>query len=678
MLIPVGHEHTTVRRLPWVSFAIMGLSFLVFVAILVSPPADPRAASRAMQRALRYFSEHPYLELDPRLREVMEREVGRDRLKATLELARQFGAKPPADPEVRRREQEELRRLVDAALAARRRHPFYRWGLVPAHIRPLALITHQFLHAGWLHLLGNLFIFYLCGPFVEDVWGRPLFAIFYLAGGVFAGLMFALRYPHLDVPLVGASGAIAAVMGAFLVRYWKTRIRFFYWFGLVFRGTFEAPAWLMLGLWFGRELFFAQAMDLGGGRSGVAYWAHVWGFAFGVTVAVAIRHFRIEERFVNPAIEEKVTLAANPVIDEAMEAWRREDREGALRRLEVESRRDPGNVDVALAFWNLACQAGTPERAAGAMLAAVRAELRAGEDDLAGEHWLDLARRVPAVAAEPVTAAKALEALDRVGRPDEAREGLGLVVPRLGGTVPPGALARLARMAERLGGAAAVPVLELAAGHPELPAEARAAAREGLAALEPGGAAGAGGREAAPASAPPGVPGAAGASPAGEPSRPAAGPPEAAREPLAPAPVARRLEIVQAVPLELGEHELWLEVRGRGRARLPYEKLQAVAVVGIRPPDGKGFLLLDLLLDPPWGDSPTVRALRISSRSFDPRRLVPDAGSPLEAFRAVVDRILSASQAAPLPSPAAVRGEPFATFATVPAYEEEVLGLASE
>ena len=152
-------------------------------------------------------------------------------------------------------------------------------------IKPSTLITYQFLHGGFLHLFGNLFFLFLAGPFIEDVWGRPVFAAFYLTAGALSALMFALRYPELDEPLIGASGAVAGVMGAFLVRYWKTRIRFLYFF-IPFRpGTFTAPAWLMLPLWFARELVFAQAWDVaspGTGGGGVAHWAHVWGFAFGL------------------------------------------------------------------------------------------------------------------------------------------------------------------------------------------------------------------------------------------------------------------------------------------------------------------------------------------------------------------------------------------------------------
>ena len=118
----------------------------------------------------------------------------------------------------------------------------------------------MFLHGGWLHLFGNLLLLFLTGPFIEDRWGRPAFLAFYLAAGLAAAGLFVARFPELSLPLIGASGAIAGCMGAFLVRFFRTRMQYFYWFG-IFVGTFSAPAWLMLPLWFGNELLMARVSE---------------------------------------------------------------------------------------------------------------------------------------------------------------------------------------------------------------------------------------------------------------------------------------------------------------------------------------------------------------------------------------------------------------------------------
>ena len=141
------------------------------------------------------------------------------------------------------------------------------------------LIIIRWNFAGFFHFLGNMFILYLAGPFIEDRWGRPLFAGFYILAGIFAALFFVVQYPGLEESMVGASGAISGVMGAFLIRFWFVKIKFFYFF-FFFMGTFNAPAWFMLPLWLARELIFAQAGDVIApeGGTGVAHWAHVAGF----------------------------------------------------------------------------------------------------------------------------------------------------------------------------------------------------------------------------------------------------------------------------------------------------------------------------------------------------------------------------------------------------------------
>src|SRR5439155_12112088 len=127
------------------------------------------------------------------------------------------------------------------------------------------------------------------------------------------------RHPDSEIPLVGASGAIAGLMGAFLVRYARTRIRFAYLIAPSMRGTFDAPAWVMLPLWFGQQIFFAALTDSSSG-GGVAYLAHVAGFAFGAAIAGAIAWLEIEARWLRPRLEAAVTTTHvnRPELDRAL------------------------------------------------------------------------------------------------------------------------------------------------------------------------------------------------------------------------------------------------------------------------------------------------------------------------------------------------------------------------
>ena len=154
----------------------------------------------------------------------------------------------------------------------------------------LDVFTSMFLHAGWLHLLGNLLFLWIFGNNVEDWMGRGPFLLFYLAGGVTAVACQALIDPASDVPMIGASGAISAVLGAYLVLYPRARIQ-----SLVFLGFFyqlvAVPAIIVLGFWFLLQVIdglgsLGAATDV---EDGVAFFAHIGGFAVGALLALPFR-----------------------------------------------------------------------------------------------------------------------------------------------------------------------------------------------------------------------------------------------------------------------------------------------------------------------------------------------------------------------------------------------------
>jgi membrane associated rhomboid family serine protease len=178
---------------------------------------------------------------------------------------------------------------------------FVQWGAVPADITRalesgnyfspaiLGMFTSMFLHGGWLHILGNMLFLWIFGNNVEDRLGRIPFLIFYLVGGIAAALTQVVIDPQSEVPLVGASGAIAAALGAYIVLFPGARI-----LSLVFLGFFyqllEVPALILLGFWFVLQLISGVG-SLGGdaAQGGVAFFAHVGGFVLGVVVGLLLR-----------------------------------------------------------------------------------------------------------------------------------------------------------------------------------------------------------------------------------------------------------------------------------------------------------------------------------------------------------------------------------------------------
>jgi len=146
------------------------------------------------------------------------------------------------------------------------------------------VLTSMFLHGSWMHLLGNMWFLWLFGNNIEDSMGRARFVVFYLACGIVAALLQVVTNPRSPIPVVGASGAISGVMGAYLVLYPRVRVHCLVFLGF-FLTTVTLPAWTMLLYWFGLQfvsgLFGLMASEGGG----VAFWAHVGGFVAGMGLA---------------------------------------------------------------------------------------------------------------------------------------------------------------------------------------------------------------------------------------------------------------------------------------------------------------------------------------------------------------------------------------------------------
>ena len=163
-----------------------------------------------------------------------------------------------------------------------------RWSLVPAHIVAghdlVTIFTAMFLHASWSHIGGNMVFLWAFGPEIEDAMGRGKYLLFYLLGGVAAMLAQVAGDTSSTVPSLGASGAIAAVMGAFMVTFPKDRIRSLLLIGW-FVDVTRVPAALLIGLWFLTQLVSLGQVTPQAQTGGVAYLAHVGGFVFGAVIA---------------------------------------------------------------------------------------------------------------------------------------------------------------------------------------------------------------------------------------------------------------------------------------------------------------------------------------------------------------------------------------------------------
>ncbi len=303
MLIPWSHDSSQLRRKPWITYGLVVACLAAFFATWGMDDARLGEAEEGLWDAYAYWEEHPYLPANDRL----VRAFG----PLDAETVAYWEANGGVLPDVLTIEAEAAELFARIAVVEENLegHAWYQYGLVPARPKAVGLVGHMFLHGGLAHLIGNLWFLILAGPYIEDRWGRGLFSAFYLASGLAGAALFVAFQPQFDGPLIGASGAVSGILGAFVVCCRKVRIKFVYW--IIFPGTFTAPAWVMVPLWFANEL--ASALTATDG-SGVAYWAHVGGFTFGTLAALGIRAAGLESKL-SSDLGELATDAGHPVLD---------------------------------------------------------------------------------------------------------------------------------------------------------------------------------------------------------------------------------------------------------------------------------------------------------------------------------------------------------------------------
>ena len=713
------------RRLPWVTFTIMAVCLLALLATNGSVgEAEQRgeAARTRLAEALARWIEQPYLRLDSRV--VSKLEPSR---RGEVQRLQELASLAPIElsPQDVSAEQAELDAQIAAALAelsaAEAAHPYLSYGLRPGSIGARTLLTHMFMHAGWLHLLGNLFLFFMAAPALEDRWGRPLFGAVYLTSGLASGLFFAALATDPNIPLVGASGAIAGVLGAFLVRLWSTKIRLWYclFFGFrFFQGTFESPAWVMLPLWFGNELLQLWIKGLLGQSGGVANEAHIGGFLFGAAVALGIKAARLDERL-ESALEAKVTVQGNVAVAAALALREQGDLIGATQKLAALVKASPRDADAVDAYWDACVAQGCAGDAAHAVLALAQRELSANAGTSAAQRFVEVRGALPDYGFDAGFVARlvphlreldrelALGALRWLAQPqrgplapslaqrvvDQAGELDALVAKqlarRLAQTDLPEAMReRFSALATALEAEAPDPApsahsgVELAGGeatpdwdHTARDFEADETAHEstpyrgpeltepepGL--VEPEPELGESEPRSAPEIAPPGDDW------------------DALKildsdSLITPAPRFASLKVTEATPLALSEAGVALALDGGRKAQLAFAKIDAVALAAVRGLTAKPVLVIDLLLG--WRSlaSGELHCVRLRSDRFDPRKLA-SAPDPLAALLAFVAQLVERSGATPLAAADPARADALTPFADVATYEREVLEVGA-
>ena len=177
--------------------------------------------------------------------------------------------------------------------SAAEREFIYRFGFIPANFSIITVFTSMFMHGGISHIMGNMWFLWVFGDNVEGVLGHVKFAVFYIICGLAATMSQLFVDPSSTIPMVGASGAIAGVLGMYMIRFPHARVHVFA-FIIIFFTTFRVPAMFVLGFWFFNQLtngLGSLGFDTTGG---VAWFAHIGGFITGVMLNQAFKHIRLE------------------------------------------------------------------------------------------------------------------------------------------------------------------------------------------------------------------------------------------------------------------------------------------------------------------------------------------------------------------------------------------------
>ena len=349
MFIPIGHENLRGRRWPVVTITIIVLNFLVFLGTYGQIENESKELGQVELHILRLAAVHPGAEMPPAVQEFVQNfQKQHPTVFYQLQLPSRRGLD---DWDLQMQEWDNDRASSEMAnLAQQFAHLQHdsllgRYGFIPARPSPISYITSEFLHRGWLHLIFNMWFLWLAGTVLEDAWGRVLYPIVYLFSGAVALIVHSAIFPHSIVPVIGASGAIAGLIGAFLVRFPKTRIKlaFFYWLLLRPRMfKFHVPAYVILPIWLFGQVLWGMA---GGSEAGVAYWVHVGGFIIGVAAALVLRATGWEQS-ADKAIEAKVSWSADPRLVKAGELLAANQADAAIAELQSYLREKPDSLEA--------------------------------------------------------------------------------------------------------------------------------------------------------------------------------------------------------------------------------------------------------------------------------------------------------------------------------------------
>ena len=350
MLIPIKHENMTARRWPVVTLSLIAINVVVFLFTMSAVDSEAPELGETKLHIVILAATHPELKMQPESQRLVDG-YKQSHPQAWAHIQSPYRDIIDAyDAKLKMTEdtsslQSEMDSLNAEYVKLAKTSIVEQYAFVPANPTAISYLTANFMHGGWLHLIGNMWFLWLAGFVLEDVWGRWLYSAFYLIAGAAALQFYAWSNPGSITPTLGASGAVAALMGAFLVRFPKMKIEMAWWLFIFKIYRFKAAAYWLLPMWLFVEIFYGS---LFGATSGVAHWAHVGGFLFGALASLAIQYSGIEQK-THKAVEEKISWTTDPEIEKANDMMEHGQLAEAITLLTGMVAAKPNSLDG----WNL-------------------------------------------------------------------------------------------------------------------------------------------------------------------------------------------------------------------------------------------------------------------------------------------------------------------------------------
>ena len=411
MLIPLRHQNMQGRRWPVITIGLIALNVFVFLGTHWKMDEQGKQEGEVKAHVLLLAAMHPELSMPGDLQQYVGAFETRNPALWKQIQAPNRRVEDAWDAKIRLDDdatslQGEMDSLATRFQELKKVSIRDQYAFVPGEPKASTYLTANFLHSGWLHLIGNMWFLWLAGFILEDTWGRLIYPVFYLIAGAFALQVHAWSNPGSMIATIGASGAVAALMGAFLARFPRMKIEMVWLLGLLRVYRFQAAAYWLLPLWLLMEIFYGS---LFGQASGVAHWAHVGGFVFGAAVGFGIRASGLEQ-VAEKGIQEKIAWVSHPLLAEANEQMERGQLDPAIENLNKLILENPDSIDayrmLQQIYWrknDLNAHRAALEKLCALLLKAKDTQdalqtyedyKNAGGERLPASTWLDLCRQL--------------------------------------------------------------------------------------------------------------------------------------------------------------------------------------------------------------------------------------------------------------------------------------------